>query len=181
MHLARVFGDRVDDAHIAGTPAQSRGHAGADGVRRMIIAVVHQIHRGHQHAGRTEPALQRVMFGKQFLQGVHLAVGRQPFDGADLGAVRLHRKHQAGPRRIAIDDHGARAADAMFAPHMGAGAAQLVAQEIHQQHARLGFAGQALTIDGDGYFSGIGHAAPPARRAAFSTARRVMTPAILRR
>ena len=36
-------------------------------------------------------------------------------------ARRLHRKHQAGAHRLAVDDHRAGAADAVLAADMGAG------------------------------------------------------------
>ena len=63
---------------------------------------------------------------------------RQRLDGADLCAVGLHRERQAGARRHAVDLDGAGAADAVLAADMGAGHRQLMAQEIGEQHARLG-------------------------------------------
>ena len=53
-------------------------------------------------------------------------------------ALGLHREHQAGARRHAVDLHGAGAADAVLAADMGAGGAEDVAQEIAEQQARLG-------------------------------------------
>ena len=51
-----------------------------------------------------------------------VAVG-QPFDGADRLALRLHREHQAGAHRLAVDDHRAGAADAVLAADVRAGQA----------------------------------------------------------
>ena len=76
---------------------------------------------------RDERALQRV-------QRVAL---RQPLDGADLLAVRLHREHQAGAHRFAFDDHRAGAAHAMLAADMRAGEPAFVADGVDQGAARL--------------------------------------------
>ena len=65
---------------------------------------------------------------------------RQAFDGAQSAAIGLHRERQAGARRHAVDLDRAGAADAVLAADMGAGRAEHVAQEVGQQHARLGVA-----------------------------------------
>ena len=78
----------------------------------------------------------------------------QAFHGGDAFAVRLHREHQTGAYRLALDQHRAGAADPMLAAHMGAGDVQTIAQEIEQCGARLGL-GEAFTaVDGHGYGSG---------------------------
>jgi len=61
----------------------------------------------------------------------------QALDGRHLGAVGLHGQHQAGARRPAFDEHGARAAGAVLAADVRAGQGQLVPQEIRQGHPRL--------------------------------------------
>ena len=88
--------------------------------------------------GRAKTALQRVMALERRLQNAE-AVGRrrQAFHGPDLAAVDLRGKRQAGPRRLAVDDDGAGAAHPMFAADIGAGRADLMAQEIGQQQPRL--------------------------------------------
>ena len=55
-----------------------------------------------------------------------------------LAPVGLHGERQAGARGDAVDLDRAGAADAVLAADMRAGRAQLMAQEIGQQHARLG-------------------------------------------
>ena len=62
---------------------------------------------------------------------------RQALDRGDLRAVGLHRQHGAGLDRLAVDMHDAGAALAGVAADMGAGQAQLLAQELDQQRARL--------------------------------------------
>ena len=75
-------------------------------------------------------------------------VSVKPFDGDDLGAVGLHRQHQAAAHDRAIDAHRAGAADAMLAAEMRAGEAQLGAQEIDQVLAHRHRARDALAVDG---------------------------------
>jgi hypothetical protein len=42
-------------------------------------------------------------------------------------AVGLHREEQAGAHRLAVEEHGAGAADAVLAADVGAGQAEVVA------------------------------------------------------
>ena len=51
--------------------------------------------------------------------------------------LRLHREHQAGAHRLAVEDDGAGAADAVLAADMRAGLAAVVADRIDQRLARL--------------------------------------------
>src|SRR5262249_60081050 len=60
------------------------------------------------------------------------------FDGADFGAFRLYRKRKAGTRRHAINLDGAGTTDAVLAANMRASHAEFVAQEVGEQHTRLG-------------------------------------------
>ena len=83
---------------------------------------------------------------------------------------------------FAVDDQGSlrvplfhTAADAMLASDVGAGEAEVVAQEIRQQQPRLDLALALLAVDGDPNLNRIGHAAFPARSAAKATARRART------
>ena len=50
---------------------------------------------------------------------------------------RLHRKHQAGAHRLAVDDDGAGAADAVLAADMGAGLPAILADGVDQRAPRL--------------------------------------------
>ena len=65
-------------------------------------------------------------------------------------AVGLHREHQAGAHRRAVEqDHRAGAAYAVLAADMRAGQPQIVAQEIAQQQARLDLRSIGRAVDGD--------------------------------
>ena len=92
------------------------------------------------------------------LNGMQRSIGRRDaFNGLDAAAIGLHGEHEAGARRGAIHQHGAGAADAMFAAKMRAGERQILAQEIRQMHARIngGFHHAAVDAELDG--AGIKH------------------------
>ena len=120
-------------------------------------------------------ALQRVALLERGLQIGDLAGVGQAFDGLDLGAVALHRQHQAAAHDLAVDAHGAGAADAVLAADMAAGERQIVAQEIDQRLARLDALGDVLAVDGEGNVEAWSlMTAPPsiARRRAAAARRR---------
>ena len=64
-------------------------------------------------------------------------------------AVGLHREHQAGADRRAIEQDRAGAAHAVLAADMGAGEQQFVAQEIAQQHPGFDAALIRRAVDGE--------------------------------
>ena len=63
-----------------------------------------------------------------------------------LGAVALHRKHEAAAHHGAVEQHRAGAAHALLAADMAAGQAEIVAQEIDQRLARLDALAHVLAI-----------------------------------
>ena len=78
--------------------------------------------------------------------------------------VDLNREQDAGPDGIAVDDHGAGPADAVFAAHVGAGETEVVAQEIREQPAGLDAALDPDPVDlyGDvDLFAGLAHPRSP--------------------
>ena len=85
------------------------------------------------------------------------ADGAMPSTVRMLVAVRLHRQHQAGARRAAVEQDGAGAADAVLAAEMGAGQAELVAQEIGERHPHFDLFLVALAVDGQRDFSRLAH------------------------
>ena len=176
--LADDGADRFDDVLVAGAAAQIAGKTFADVVVRGERIFSQQIGRRHQHARRAESALQGMMLVKRFLQRIHLPDAAEAFDRLDAAAVGLHREHQAGARAVAVDQHGAGAADAMLAADMGAGQAQRVTQEIGKQQARLHGGAVGCAVDGDADFASFAHVAlSSARRQAAASARPVSTPA----
>ena len=67
---------------------------------------VQDLLRDHDHARRTEAALQAVLIPEGFLDLVHLAVGGHPFDGQDPGAIALDREDGAALDSLAVQLHG---------------------------------------------------------------------------
>ena len=93
---------------------------------RVRIAV-EQLNAGQDHTGSAVAALQPVTIPKAFLHWVQLAITRQTFNSSDLRAIRLDSQNGAGFRRLAIQQHGAGAANARFAADMSAGEFAMVA------------------------------------------------------
>jgi hypothetical protein len=102
--------------------------------------------------------LQAVVLMERLLQGMQSVGGRRDtLNGEELMSVRLHREHQAGARRAAIEEDGACAADAVLAAEMGAGQAELVTHEISQRHPDFDLFLVPLPIDGQRDFSRLAH------------------------
>ena len=109
-----------------------------------------QRHRRHHHARRAEAALEAVVLLEGGLDGVHhLAVG-QALDGRDLAPVGLDGEHRAALHRLAVDEHGARAAARRVAADVGAGEPHVVSQVVHEEPAWLHVARVRRAVDGDG-------------------------------
>ena len=109
------------------------------------------------------------MIHEGLLHRMQLVAVGQTFDGADFLAVGLHREHQAGAHRLAVDDHGAGAADAVLAADMGAGLPAILADGVDQRAPRLDRDGVLAAVDGEGDVGSFGH-----RRSMASNSRRVM-------
>ena len=71
-----------------------------------------------------------------------------------LAAFGLHRQHQAGAHRGAVDDDRAGAAHAVLAADMGAGEPQLMAQAIGQGQPRLDLDLDLLAVDFEAHWHG---------------------------
>ena len=59
----------------------------------------------------------------------------QALDGGDRVVLGGDGEHQARAHRLAVDEDGAGAADAVLAADVGAGEPEVVAQEVRQQPA----------------------------------------------
>src|SRR6185436_13004139 len=123
---------------------------------RVLVALEERA-GGHQHARRAEAALQRVLLGEGFLHRVQLAALLQALDGVDAAAVGLHGEHRARLHRLAVELDRAHAAMRRVAADVGAGQAQVLADEVHQQQPRLdlGFAHRAVHRDADLVFHAL--------------------------
>ena len=90
--------------------------------------------------------------------GCSVSPSGQSLDRADRNAVRLHRKHQAGPDRIAADNDGAGAAHAVLASDMGSGLTAILADRVGQRAPRLDADGVVAPVDVEGDVDLAGHA-----------------------
>ena len=108
-----------------------------------------------------KPHCRRVRLAERRLQRVQLGAvrGGQALDRRDRGAVGLHGEHQARAHRLAVHQHGAGAADAVLAADVRAGEAELVAQEVAEQQARLDLGGVGRAVDGHADAETIRHGA----------------------
>ena len=130
--------DGLDDLAVAGAAADIARDRLDDVLAGRASGVLQQRMRGQDHAGRAIAALQAVGFAERILEHAEFARRRrEAFDGRDLVAVGLHREHQAGPHRLAIEQHRAGAADAVLAAGMGADQEQILAHGVEQRLARF--------------------------------------------
>jgi hypothetical protein len=109
---------------------------------------VEKFDQSGEHTGGAETTLESVMVGKCLLQWVERAVACcQPFDSNYLMSVGLHRQHQAGSCRSAVDKNGAGSANSMFASEMSAGQTKLMAQEICKRSSGAYRLVEVLAVD----------------------------------
>ena len=90
------------------------------------------------------------MFGEGLPQDVHDGIALEALQRRDLGAVGGHREGDARPRGRAVDQHGARAADAVLAADMGRRQELMLAQEIREVQPRLDLGLDVATVDDEG-------------------------------
>ena len=180
--------DRRDDVLVPGAAAEVP-RDGLAGLLGRGVGVVLEVRGDRRDEPRcAEAALEAVALGERLLHRAEvLGVVADPLDGGDL--VRLGRdgEHQARPHRLAVDEDGARAADAVLAADVGAGEAEVVAQEVGEEAARGRGRGAGDPVDPDRHLvlllgGGLAHAAPSSSSSMVVTrTRRVSSAASIRR
>src|SRR5262245_29436305 len=150
---------RLDDRHVSGAAAEiSRQHfTHAIGVAIRLFAEQGMCRR--DHAGCAEPALQGMMLAKARLQGRETFILREPLDGDNFAALRLHCQQQTAAHGLAVEEHRAGTANPMLAADMRAGQPQLMAQAIGERQARLDRKLDLTTIDLEANLHGVCSAA----------------------
>src|SRR5579859_338858 len=137
----RRFGDRLDDLVVAGAAAEIAHHPVFDLVLAGVRVAVQQRFRRHDLARRADAALEAAVIDEGLLQRMQLLALGHALDRGDPRAVHLHGQRDAGGDEAAVEQHGAGATDADAARLLGAGEAEVVAQQIDQRaprrHARL--------------------------------------------
>jgi hypothetical protein len=109
-----------------------------------------QLCQAHQNARSAEAALQGVMVPKRLLQRVKPFVICQALDRRNPAVICLHGQRQAAPRREAVQQDGACAADPVFAPEMRPFQAQLMTKEVAKCLPRIDLAPINLAVDDNG-------------------------------
>jgi hypothetical protein len=143
--------DGLDDVVIAGAAAKIAFELFAHGAFVEVMALAaHHVDGRHDHAGCAKATLQAMVLAKRLLHRMEPAVGGETFDGRDLGAVEGDRERRAGLDGVAVRMDRAAAALAGVAADMGAGQAQVLAQELDEQRAPLDFAADRFAVHGHG-------------------------------
>ena len=94
---------------------------------------------GHHEPRRAEPALQAVAFVERLLHGMQRGlVAGEAFDGRHLMTLGLDREHQARPHRRTVQQNRAAATYAVLAADVRPGQAEIVAEMVREEAARIG-------------------------------------------
>ncbi len=139
---------RGDDVLVARAAADAARDRGADLVLARVGVGVQQRPDGHHHPRRAEAALERVQLVEALLHRVQLPVDLERLHGADLVAGGHRREDRAGLDRLVVHEHDAGAAVGRVAAPVGAGEVERLAQEVHEQLARLDVARHRLAVHG---------------------------------
>ena len=124
--------DRGDDVGIGAAAADVAAHQLADFVGGRRPALRDEARGRADLTGRAVAALECVVVDEGLLQRMQRAVGGEPLDGGDLGAVLHDDQRQAGIDAPAVDQDRAGAALALIAALLGAGQIETVAQRVEQ-------------------------------------------------
>ncbi len=177
MRALRGGEHRVYDLAVAGAAAE---HAAESILDRPLVGpriAREEIARRHQHAGRADAALRGAVAMEGELQRVEGTALGQALDRDDLAARRLPGGHEAGANLLAVHQHRAGAAVARVAADLGAGQAQLLAQDLGQPCRRRDGKRDAAAVDFEAQEGLLGvHGAAPsslsARRTSVNAASR---------
>src|SRR5262249_2700064 len=166
--LAEIALDGFDDVLVPRAATEIAGKLLAQRGALEDDAVIGQRDGGEQEARRAVPALERMRVPEYLLHRVQLAAPCKTLDGRDGMAVHLGREHEARLHRLAVEQHRARAADALLAPDVGTVELELVAKEVDEQAAALDLTLVGAAVD----FERYGHARTHCRRRARSLSAR---------
>jgi hypothetical protein len=107
---------------------------------------------------------------ERLLERARARVLLEPFHRRDGGAVGLCDERETAPRGRAVDQHGARPADAVLASDVRARQPEIVAQEVDEQQAGLHVTLDRLTVHREAHAHVRRHHDSLRRRAAARTA-----------
>src|SRR5215467_244589 len=125
-HRLGSLANRGDDVLVARAAAQVSRQQLANLVVGFQREFLDDLLGCHQHARRTEPALQAVMVPEGLLQRMQLVRGSQALDRTELGTVRLHGEHQTRADGAAVHLDRARPTDPVLASEVQAGVTEIL-------------------------------------------------------
>ncbi len=154
--LGREPARRRLHAVIRHAAAQRALHALANLRVGGVRVLVEQRLGGEDLPVLAEAALRHLLVDPRLLHRMQPAVLRQAFERRDLGALHLRHRPDARPHRLALDQHGARAALAEAAAEARTRQVEIVAQDVEQRRGGLHVHRVRLAVDpqGDGSHEG---------------------------
>jgi hypothetical protein len=93
---------RLKYAHKSSATAQIARQPFANFRQAGVGIALDQLHRSHQHTGRTNAALRATALQKCLLYPMQRAIVREPFNRLDLRSFSLNRRHQTAIHQFAI-------------------------------------------------------------------------------
>jgi len=119
---------------------------------------------GHNHPAGAVAALESVFIYKRPLNGMHLPVARERFNGGDILSVHLGDRGRATEGGFAVDQNGARAASAFAAAVFAAGEVEIFAENFKKRPVGIGGERFANAIDREDGLNWDGHRGEHQRR-----------------
>src|SRR5438445_11683383 len=120
----------LDVAVVVGAAADVAGHRRADLVRRWMSIASEQPFGAHELSGRAKSTLRSVVLYERPLKRVQLVAMSEALDGADLSPIGPHRQIAARIDGLTVQQHRAGSAFAAITADLGAGQAEMVAQQF---------------------------------------------------
>ena len=142
--------DRLEDLLIAGAAAEAAGQRLADLIARRVRVLVEQRLGGDQECRACSSRTARRR-GRRRPPAADAGGRRSPaLRPSSRAPVALDAEHQARQHRLAVEQHGARAALAELAAVLGAAEVQILTQHLEQRLVRRERDLGRLAVDGQG-------------------------------
>src|SRR2546428_2796378 len=133
--IMRVRLDGVEDLHVPRAPAKVTRERLSNLVAARARVALEEGQRSQQHPRGAEPALDGAVPDERLLERVEPAFALEAADGADRSPAHRGRQHEAARHRPAVEQHRARAADALAAALLDVEDPERVTQHLEQRLA----------------------------------------------
>src|SRR2546426_813582 len=108
---------------------------GVPAVAHRARVALEESQRSEQHPRGAEPTLDGAVPDERLLERMERPVALEPADGADRPPAHRGRQHEAARHRPAVEQHRARAADALAAALLDVEDPERIAQHLEQRLA----------------------------------------------